>query len=460
LKEYYYDTGKNDPIIIEIPKGSYIPLFQPKNKIENYNSNGVEKTKPTRFKPVVAVFPFRNISQDSSRDFFADGLGEQLSTELTLFHDLAVISYNSSRHIASKTNDVIEAAKLLGAKYVITGTIQHDNKQIRIWVQLILSDNGEQLWARSFQRNNTASGIFEIQNEIVKSILTAIGGYYGVITRDMMKVQHGNHINGIESHDAVSLYYHYQKVWTSEALQKAINALEAAVKADAEYALAWAMLGELYLDDKVLAFKKIKNPLEEGLKCALRAVNIDPNCQHAYQALAWIYLFYHNREECLKSVDKCITINPNASDMWGAMGFALICAGEFDRGFILLQDAVQYNPYGPWWFNVGFVFHYLYKKDYQNANHWVEKIDMPQLLWDPLLKASVQGHLNRTEEGGKNLKLLNQMLPDPANRVKNIIESFLLSNDLNKEILAGLRKAGLNPGPQKIKAILKDRSLN
>jgi len=459
LKEYYYDAGKNDPIVIEIPKGSYIPVFQPKNKIEIINT-GVEKVKPARFKPVIAVLPFRNISQDSSRDFFADGLGEQLSTELTLFNEFAVISYYSSRHVASKTNDVIEASKLLGAKYVITGTIQHDNKQIRIWVQLILSDNGEQLWARSFQRNNTASGIFEIQNEIVKNILTAIGGYYGAITRDMMKLTDGNHTNVLESLDAVSLYYHYQKVTSSEALQKAINALEAALKADPEYALAWAMLGELYLNDKVLAFKKIKNPLEEGLKCALRAVNIDPNCQHAYQALAWIYLFYHNREECLKSVDQCIAINPNASDMWGAMGFVLICAGEFDRGFILLQDAIQHNPYGPWWYNGGFVFHSLYKKDYQNANHWVEKIDMPQLLWDPMLKACVQGHLNRTEEAGKNLKLLNQMLPDPANQVKNIIESFLLSNDLNKEILAGLRKAGLNPESPKKLSALKGSSLN
>ena len=371
-----------------------------------------------------------------------------------------MISYYSSRHVASKTNDVKEAALLLGAKYVITGTIQHDNKQIRIWIQLILSHNGEQLWARSFQRNNTASGIFEIQNEIVKSILTAIGGYYGAITRDMMKLPDGNHTNGMDSYDAVSLYYHYQKVWSSEALQKAINALEAAVKADPDYALAWAMLGELYLDDKVLAFKKIKNPLEEGLKCALRAVNIDPKCQHAYQALAWIYLFHHNREECLKAVDQCIGINPNAADVWGAMGFVLICAGEFDRGFILLQDAIQHNPYGPHWFNVGFVFYYLYKKDFQIANHWVEKINVPQLLWDPMLKASVQGHLNRTEDAGKNLKLLNQILPDPANQVKIIIESFLLSNDLTKEILAGLRKAGLNSDFQKKISALKGSSLN
>jgi len=85
---------------------------------------------------------------------------------------------------------------------------------------------------------------------------------------------------------------------------------------------------------------------------------------------------------------------------------------------------------------------------------------VPQLLWDPMLKACVQGHLNRTEYAGKNLKRLNQILPDPANQVKIIIESFLLSNDLNKEILAGLKKAGLNSASQKKISTLKGSSLN
>jgi TolB-like protein len=460
LKEYYYDIGKNDPIVIEIPKGSYIPVFQPKNKIEINDSNSIEKAKPARFKPVVAVFPFRNISQDSSRDFFADGLGEQLSTELTLFHELAVISYFSCRHVASKTNDVKETAMLLGAKYVLTGSIQNDNKHLRISVQLISCDNSEQLWAKSFDRNNTSSALFEIQTEIVKSILTAIGGYYGAIFRDVMKGPDSNHPNDIKNYDAVFWYYHWQKVSSKKVLEKTINALEDAVKEDPDYALAWAMLGELYVNDKVHEFKKIANPREEGLKCALRAITLDPNCQHGYQSLAWIYLFYQDKNECLKAVDKCIAINPNSADKMGGMGFVLICAGEFERGFKLLHDSIQHNPYGPWWFNAGFILCSLYKKEYQNAYHWAEKINMPGLFWDPLLKAVTLGHLDRIEEAGNNLKRLDQMLPDSGNQVKKIIESFLLSNDLNKEILAGLKKAGFNSVTQKKLTTLKGSSLN
>ena len=149
----------------------------------------VEKNRPSRNRPAIAVLPFRNISKDSSREFFADGLGEQLSTELTWFQELCVISYYSSRNVASKANDVREVGSLLGARYILTGSIQSDDQHLRVGVQLILSESGEQLWTKSFEKNNTAAGLFEIQNEIVQNILKAIGGYYGVIFRNVLNVR-------------------------------------------------------------------------------------------------------------------------------------------------------------------------------------------------------------------------------------------------------------------------------
>jgi TolB-like protein len=447
LKEYYYETGRMDPVLIEIPKGSYIPIFQPQTHYpnrENIVTAGRESVKRRGIKPVIAVMPFRNISQNTSRDFFADGLGEQLSTELTWFHDLTVMSYYSSRHVSGLTNDIKEASRLLGAHYMISGSVQTDEKHLQIRVQLIMGNSGEQLWAQSFEHDNSASGIFEIQHEIVSNILTAIGGYYGVISRDVYKTPRHCNASSIETYDAVFWYYHYQKVPTKMVMQNTIQALEAAVKADPDYALAWAMLGEIYLDDKMYEFTKIENPAEEGLKCALRSINIDPFCQHGYQALAWIYLFYHNKGECLKAVDQCIAINPNAADMTGGMGFVLICAGEFERGFKLVRNSVQHNPYCPWWFHAAYVLYFLFKKQYQDALHWSEKMNAPEIFWDPLLQATALGHLNRVEEAGTNVKRLMVIMPDAGSQVKAIVESFLLSAELNNEILEGLQKAGLS----------------
>ena len=440
LKEYYTETGKNDLVRIEIPKGSYIPLFTSQTEIEKEFG---EKKKKARSKPVVAVLPFRNTSRDSSRNFFADGLGEQLSTELTGFHDLSVISYYSSRHAAGVTSNLNEVARKLGASYLLTGSIQNDSKHLLVQVQLIFGDSSEQIWATSFKRNNTASDLFAIQNEIVKRVLTAVGGYYGAIYRDVLQAPYHNEVNGMEMYDAIFWYYYYQKEFTSDVYKKTILALTKAVESDPGYALAWAMLGELYVDAKALELVQVNNPLEQALKCALRAVAIDPVCQHGYLALAWIYLFYHDHKECLKAVDQCIAINPNSADMVGAMGFALVCAGEFERGYALLNDSIKHNPFCPWWFHVGFVFYFLYKKEYLTAMHSAEKINMPDLFWDPMLRACALGHLNRIAESGENMERVRKLLSDADEQVKNIIESFLLSTGLHAEILEGLKKAGL-----------------
>ena len=442
LNEYYNTLGRKDEIRIDIPKGSYVPVFQPQYVIEQVEINN--KVKPTRNRPAVAVLPFRNISRDASRDYFADGLGEQLTTELSRFQNLAVVSYYSARHVGGKTTDIKEAALLLGAKYILTGSIQHDAKHLHIGVQLVLGDNGEHVWANSFERSNSASGLFEIQHEIVRNILTAIGGYYGAITRDVMKIPLGNQANSMEIYDAVFWYYHYQKVFSREVYEKAILSLQAAVKEDPQYALAWAMLGELYLDDKAMEFQQIENPTEEGLQCARRAVSIDPNCQHGYMALAWIHLFHHNRQASLKAADQAMALNPNSADVIGAMGFVYVCAGEFEKGFELLDDSLQHNPFCPWWYIIGFVFYFLHKREYENALLWVERINRPDLFWDPMMKACALGHLNRPVEAAKQLELLMQVLPDAGSQVKAITESFLLSLDLNKEILEGLEKAGLD----------------
>lgn len=448
LKEYYYNAGKNDALLIEIPKGSYIPGFQSRHSVEL--SEEGKKARGHDNKTVVAVFPFRNISNDSSRDFFADGLCEQLSTELTRFQDLAIISYYSSRYVADKTKDVKEAAALLGADYLLTGSIQNDSKHLRISVQLILGDSGKQVWAKSFEKNNTASDLYEIQNEIVKNILTAIGGYYGAIFQDILNTARGSHAHKIETYDAIFCYYQYQRFFTKASFQQAITTLQAAVKADPNYALAWAMLGELYLDDKAMEFVKIENQMEEGLKYALRAVTIDPNCQHGYQALAWVYLFYHNREESLNAAYQCIAINPNSPDKVGAMGFGMICAGEFEHGYAFLKESIQHNPFCPWYFHLGFVLYFLYKKDYKEALHYAEKINMPEIEWTTMMRATVLGHLDRIQEAEKNLDLLVQQFPGIAGRAKDIFESFILTPDLNSEILEGLRKAGLYREREKV----------
>ena len=97
----------------------------------------------------------------------------------------------------------------------------------------------------------------------------------------------------------------------------------------------------------------------------------------------------------------------------------------------------------PWWLNTGFVFYFLYNKQYHEALQWTEKMEMPDSFWDPLLKAAVLGHLDQFGEASIQMDKLLKMMPGAPRHVKNILETFLVSKELNNEILAGLGKAGL-----------------
>ncbi len=440
IDEYYHGPGRQDFLRIEIPKGNYVPKFTMQDPSSVKTGVNVIRTKLYEKRPVVAVIPFRNISRNTDREFLAEGLGEQLSSELTRFHELAVVSYFSSRQISSESLDFKESAKLLGASYIITGSIQSEGADLHINIQIIEGEKGQVLWAKLFEKNYSTSGLFEIQNEIVKSILTAIGGYYGIIFTDILKSSGSVPVQEMGTYTAIFLYYHFQKDWTAAELKKTIHALESAVKADPDYALAWAMLGDLYATDKAMQLNHVENAINLALQCAHRSIQIDPGCQHGYASLAWIYLFQHNREDCVEAAEKCIALNPNSTDMTGAMGFVLSCAGDFDRGFELLNDSHQHNPFCPWWFNLGYVFYFISKRNYRKALNWAKKLDKPALFWDPMLQASILGHLNSLEEGSKYRKQFNDLIPDAGNHLEELLAIFLIPQDLREHIVDGLRK--------------------
>lgn len=446
LKEYYHEEGKHDPVLIDIPKGSYIPVFQ---KAPAHVSHLIEQktkvgsNKPVSSRPMIAVLPFRNISQDTTYHYFADGLGDQLSSDLSRFNELAVVSYYSTRHIEEKTGDIQEAARLLGAGYLLTGSIQVDKKKIRIGVQLILGVTGEQIWTNSIERNFTISNLSEIQQELVTSTLNAIGGYYGVIFRDMINSPDNHQIQSFKTYEAIYWYAQYQNAFTADVFVQAVDTLEKAVKEDPNYALAWALLGELYLDDKAVGYKKVSDPMAVGLNCVLHAIHIDPNCQHGYMALTWYHLLQGNKKECIAAAEKCLSINPNSSTMMGAMGFAFVCAGEFEKGYQLLNTSVQFNPYYPWWFNIGFLGYHLSRKDYLEAFQWALQIQMPGVLWDPLLKAAILGHLQQQNQAAEQLQIMAQFIPLTIHDASQMVGAFFLSTELNDNIMDGLKRAGL-----------------
>jgi TolB-like protein len=139
LSEYYDGPGNHDPILISIPKGAYIPMFEP-NKSISSTQGSLPKEARIQYKPTIGVLPLRVLHEENSHPMLADSLGDQISTELTTFSELLVVSYYSTRKISSEISDIKEAGRMLGAKYLLTGSVQSDNNLLRIRVQLIQTE--------------------------------------------------------------------------------------------------------------------------------------------------------------------------------------------------------------------------------------------------------------------------------------------------------------------------------
>lgn len=445
LHAYYQQQGMNDPMLIEIPKGTYVAVFSANEK--KSAAHAVEQSTVIRIRPVIAVLPFRNINEDKSRDFFADGLGEQLTTELARFQDIAVIAYYSSTQAASKTKDVKEVCNLLGARYAVTGSIQSSETELRVSVQLSLCDTGEQLWSKVFKHEFTAAAVFKIQDEIIDSVIHQITGYYGAITRNVAKVSPGKRVTDMKVYDAMFWFYHHQNSFGDRELyQKAFEALQYAVKSDPEYALAWAVLGELYLDAHVIGMKFIDNQAEEGLACGLKAAALDPLCQHAYFTIGFGYNLLLNRTESLKAIERGLTLNTGAVAITGTLGVGYIFHGEVEKGIKILEDAIELNPYFPWYFNMGMSIYYFYKKEYEEALYWAERIQMPAALWDPLIRTACYSKLDRLEDARKSADALRIVLtPENAtiNHLRGAIHMLFSDDELRVELEECLLKAGL-----------------
>jgi TolB-like protein len=441
LSLYYATEGQSNQIYIDVPKGSYIPQFKRREKatVNNYSYKSLPAVQAN---PTVAIFPFKCLSDNKEENVFSLLLGEELSAELSRFQDISVIGYYSMEMTAKINQNVLEAGKLVGTDYIITGSIQFTEQRVRIRINLLITSTGEVLMTKSLDKE-LKSGMFEIQDEIVQSFISAIGGYYGCIFQEMAKASPLKASVNAKVREAIYSYYQYQRSFSVENFKIAVSALEEAVNVHPDSAIAMAMLGELYLDGIVLAIETISDPLEGGYKCSREALKIDPLCQHAWHTLTWVHLFKGEKESCLRSAFQCIELNPNCSVMTCGVGFVLVCVGYFEEGFKLMKEGIKLNPYYPWWINTGFSFYYIHKEDFTTAFYWAEKMNSEETFWDSLLKTVSLSYMNEDSAAKKQLSKLHDLIPETQTQIRGLISSLILSEDLVLQMILGLEKAGL-----------------
>jgi len=436
LNEFYSGEGKADVMRISIPKGGYTPNFST-NWLENLIvPHTVVGDKPK--KPVLAVMPFRNVSNDSLHNFFCDEIGEFASTELARFQELSLVSYSSCLNAASRTRDTSEVCSLLGAEYILTGSVFIDHENLRILLQLSRCDSGKQLWSNTLVRKVTTVNLFEIQEEAINLIAASLGGYHGVIYRDVIDACRTN--ADCETYSAIVWYDQFLRKLDRETFDRASVSLEDTVKKDPEYSLAWAVLSEIYSMGVMMGYKRLENQTATALTMANKAVNLDPSSQHGYQALALAYFLTRNKAGVISTSEKCLALNPRAVTFSARIAVFLIHAGEYERGVKILKESLNFFP---WISSIAFSLYHFHRKEFQESWNWAEKVDMPLIPWVNLIKAASMAHLGKLDQAKKEIEILLVLKPDITILGRPYMDSFLLDESLVDNIIAGLEKIGL-----------------
>ena len=225
-----------------------------------------EPEAPSR--PVIAVLPFTNMSGDPEQEYFADGITEDIITQLSRFQELGVIARNSTFQYKGQASDVRKVGSDLNASHIVEGSIRRSSDRIRVTVQLIDASDGNHLWSETYDRDLSAADVFAIQDDITARVATTIGDQHGVISRTGIEETRRKGPDNLSSYDCVLKKYEYDRLITEEAHISARDCLEMAVKRDANYAEAWAALSEMYAESHTTGFNPIERPVERALETA------------------------------------------------------------------------------------------------------------------------------------------------------------------------------------------------
>ena len=452
LERYYY-INNDDPIRIDVPKGRYVPSFTANAGLE-VSTEGPEIEIETRGMaqrgneavsntPSVAVLPFVNIGNNIEIEYFAEGLTEEITVSLTRFDDLIIANSYTSRQFKSAPQDIMEVARILGVRFVLHGSVQIGGNALRVFATLTDAATGSNLWAEKFEGQLAAEELFSIQDEITQHVVARLADNYGFIKRTLLKESSIKRTDDLEVYDAILRYGQWAASFNPELFTRARAALERAVTIEPDYALPVAMLSDMYSSDYQQGYDQVDKPLENAVRLANRALDLDANCQTAYWALAQYYFLKRELGQFEYVAKKILPLNPVNPYMNVSVGLLTAMAGDLEGGLELMHKAVQLNPYSPRWYRI-VPYMIAYKRgDYEAALAEALQLNIPSCLWDPMLRAAAYGRLGRREEGRAALAELLAVQPSFAADRLRFMRALLFSDETVGEISTGLAAAGL-----------------
>ena len=443
------DSGAEQRLIKTLVRKGvrFVGKVSEENKTErsNFSDSAVERHGPGLTlpdKPSIAVLPFANMGGGAEEEYFADGMVEDIITELSRIRSLFVIARNSSFAYRGKSIDIKLIAHELGCAYLVEGSLRKAGNRVRVTAQLIDARTGAHVWADRYDRD--LSDIFVVQDEIVQAVVASI---------QTQVLIHVSSVADPPGRPNLGTWELAKRAWNElyqlngASLARAAEIARQTVANDSQAAAGYQVLASALFHSIFMAFATDATAMRnEALSVAKRALEIEPKDELSQWAFGLtVGILYDDVARACSALRQAIELNPNFSLGYGSLGTILALAGQSDESISNNMSAIRLNPKDPSLFfrYSGLAMAYHAKSDFVSCREWAERSISRKPGWwmGHALLASSCAYLGETAAARAAADGLELMLSDAG--ISSISLFRFSRGEPLRRVKEGLRRAGM-----------------
>ncbi len=381
--------------------------------------------------PSIAVLPFTNLSGDPQHDYFADGITEDITTELSRFKGLFVIARNSAFSFKAKSIAIATIAKELGVRFLLEGSVQRSGDRVRVTARLVDAETGREAWSERYDR--VIEDIFAVQDDVVRTIVATLEGQLASAVASQSRRQTPSNVLAYECVLQARKFLDVYDAQSAEPL------LRRAIVVDPRYAQANAWMAMVYW---VKFFNDHREKdISDAVVFGKTAVALDPGDSVCHMQLGFAYIFSRQLELADIHSLKALELNPADMLALGLRAQLLCRLGRSQEAIEALDQLVRHDPFPPNWYWENRSIVLLTLEKFGEALAAMQH--MPELFWwNHCYVAICCARLGRIKEAQDAIKRALELRPELTIQRFMKGEPYRLAMDANR-MIDGLRMAGL-----------------